>query len=164
MEENQLLAEIQTIIETGSEDDRNVLKSVVQGIRTKQRGEHRTYLSAITHVNHRFVDDGTFEVTIPIQPLIENPLKMAHGGITATLLDTAMGSMLNLKAPQNIAYVTAELKVNYIHPGRGKHLRCIATILHQGKQLSFSEAKVYNDDDKLIATGSGTFFAIPLSS
>ncbi|WP_216830902.1 PaaI family thioesterase [Alkalihalobacterium elongatum] len=162
MEENQIIAQIKNIIQNGSDEDKQALASVVEGISKKQNGECKTYLAGITHVSSQFLDDGNFEVIIPIQPLIENPLNMAHGGITATLLDTAMGSMLNLKTPEKTACVTAELKVNYIQPGRGKYLRCIATILHQGKQLCFSEAKVYNDENKLIASGSGTFFVIPL--
>ncbi|OLO40768.1 thioesterase [Alkalihalophilus pseudofirmus] len=159
--DNQLLNEINEIFQNGSEEDKDALTSMIKGIRKKQRGECATYLSGITHVSSQFLDDGSFEVIIPIQPLIENPLKMTHGGITATLLDTAMGSMLNLKIAEDKACVTAELKVNYIQPGRGKYLRCIATILHLGKQLCFSEAKVYSDNDKLVASGSGTFFIIP---
>ncbi|WP_209125490.1 PaaI family thioesterase [Alkalihalobacillus sp. BA299] len=161
MEQNELIAEINSIYQNGSEEDKQALASLINGMKKKQSGECVTYLSGITNMRSQFLDNGCFEVVMPIQPLIENPLKMTHGGITATLLDTAMGSILNLKIPEDKACVTAELKVNYIQPGRGKYLRCVATILHLGKQLCFSEGKVYNEENKLIASGSGTFFVIP---
>lgn len=160
MDVSKVRDQFETFVQHASEEEYNVLSAILTGLQQKQEGNFRTYLSAITDVKSKQLENGDYEISCPIQPLIENPLKMVHGGMTATLIDSTMGGLLISKLPENQSAVTVELKVNYIRPGIGSHLRCVATILHQGKQLSVVEAKVYTDKNHLIATGTGTFFTI----
>ncbi|GAE33824.1 PaaI family thioesterase [Halalkalibacter akibai] len=160
IEATELLHKIQDFIHDADEEEKKILFNLVEGFENKRTGKFKTYLAAMTQIETRFLENGDFEVVLPIQPLIENPLKMVHGGMTATLLDTAMGSLVNQSLPQDLAAVTAEMNVHYIKPGVGKFLRCVASLSHQGKQLCVTEAKVYSDQNKLIAMATGTFFII----
>ncbi len=156
----QLRQKIDHYLAMTNEEERQLLSNMIDGLTAKKEGTYRTYLAAMTQIKTRFLDNGDYEVLLPIQPLIENPLKMVHGGMTATLLDTAMGSLINQSISTEMAAVTAEMNIHYIKPGVGNYLRCVASLSHKGRQLCVAEAKVYDEKEKLVAMGTGTFFLI----
>ncbi|MGB3243880.1 MAG: PaaI family thioesterase [Sulfitobacter sp.] len=94
-----------------------------------------------------------------------NPVGTLHGGFAATLLDTALGVCVHTTLEAGLGYTTAELKVNYtraILPTTGR-LRAEATIVHRGRQMATSEARVVGiEDGKLYAHGSTTCLIFPL--
>src|SRR5436309_15594464 len=45
-----------------------------------------------------------------------NPLGTVHGGVMATLLDSALGCAVQSILPSGTSYTTLELKVNYLLP------------------------------------------------
>ena len=45
-----------------------------------------------------------------------NPLGTVHGGVMATLLDSALGCAVQSMLPAGTSYTTLELKVNYLRP------------------------------------------------
>lgn len=154
----QLLQRVENFLTNASDEERHLLSTIIHGFSEKQNGTYTTYLAALTQIKTRFLENGDYEVILPIQPLIENPLKIVHGGMTATLLNTAMGSLVNQSISSDLAAVTTEMNVHYIKPGVGSHLRCVASLLNKGRQLCVTEAKVYDEKEKLIAMGTGTFF------
>jgi uncharacterized protein (TIGR00369 family) len=158
---NDMKERINTYLEKASTEEISVLNTIFDGLEKKQSGNAMTYMGALTDVKSRLIDEKTYEVTIPIHPLILNPLQIVHGGITATLADTAMGSLVAELLPDDKAAVTSEIKMNYVAPGVGKYLRCVATTAHQGRHTYVTEAKVYTDENKLAAIASGSFFVIP---
>jgi len=87
-----------------------------------------------------------------------NPLGVVHGGMTATLLDSALGCCVNSCLDAGDFYTTLELKVNYLRPitldtGR---VRAIATVVHIGRTTALVEGKVLDDADKIYAYASST--------
>ena len=87
-----------------------------------------------------------------------NPLGMVHGGVAATLLDTAMGCAVHTLLPIQTGYSTLELKINYLRPmhaGMGR-VRAIGKILHLGKSTALAEGRLVDADDRLLAHGSTT--------
>ena len=44
----------------------------------------------------------------------ENPMGTMHGGIVATLVDTAMGCALSSRLPADAGFTTLELKTNFV--------------------------------------------------
>ena len=45
-----------------------------------------------------------------------NPIGMVHGGLAATLCDTAMGCAIHSTLPAGVGYTTLELKINFVRP------------------------------------------------
>ncbi len=45
-----------------------------------------------------------------------NPLGVVHGGLAATLLDSAMGCAVHSALPAGAWYTTLEIKVNFVRP------------------------------------------------
>lgn len=102
----------------------------------------------------------TCEITIPLNPMVNNGLGIVHGGVTATLIDSAMGTLANSLLPEGYGAVTTQMNIHYIAPGIGESLRCEAFCEHQGTKTMVLTATVYRPDNKKVATASGSFFII----
>lgn len=85
-----------------------------------------------------------------------------HGGFTATLLDTALGSAVNTTTPAGRAYATLELKVTLIRALRADvgPVRCIANAIHLGARVATSEGRILDAADRIYAHGSATLVVI----
>lgn len=82
-----------------------------------------------------------------------NPVGVVHGGLAATLLDSAIGCAMQTKAPPGFFYTTIEIKVNYVRPllaGMGRVFG-EASVLYAGRQTALAEARVVDVDGKLYA-------------
>jgi uncharacterized protein (TIGR00369 family) len=87
-----------------------------------------------------------------------NPLGVVHGGMAATLLDSALGCCVNSHLEAGDFYTTLELKINYLRPitletGR---LRAVATTVHIGRTTAVVEGRVFDDRDRVYAYASST--------
>jgi uncharacterized protein (TIGR00369 family) len=104
------------------------------------------------------LEDGlvTFEMTPDARML--NPLGTIHGGISATLLDSAMACAVHSTLPTGSRYTTAQLNVHYLRamtPDVGT-VRATGTVIHRGRTQSTAEGRLVGPDGKLIAHGTTT--------
>lgn len=157
--EQKLRQMFEECLQQGSKDDLLVLSQLLEGIRNKQTQKNGSYIGGLLHMN-RILSGDTCEVTIPLSPLVNNSLGIVHGGITATLIDSAMGTVANSLLPQGFGAVTSQLNVYYIGIGQGDSLSCKARVSHKGSKTMIIDADVYRTDGKRIAQASGTFFII----
>lgn len=92
-----------------------------------------------------------------------NPIGVVHGGLIATLLDSALGCSIHTTLPAGAGYTTLELHVNFVRPltrDTGE-IRCEANVLHLGKRLGTAEAKVFDSAGKLYGHGTTTCMIFP---
>ena len=87
-----------------------------------------------------------------------NPLGTVHGGMAATLLDSAMGCCVHSCLDAGDRYTTLEIKVNYLKAltldtGR---VRGVSTIVHLGRTTALAEARVVDDRDVVYAHATST--------
>jgi EmrB/QacA subfamily drug resistance transporter len=88
-----------------------------------------------------------------------NPIGVVHGGLAATLLDSAMGCAVQSILPEGSSYTTLELKVNYVRPMTRETGRvvCEAQVIHGGSRVATAEGRVsVAESGKLIAHGTTT--------
>ena len=87
-----------------------------------------------------------------------NGMGVVHGGLAATLLDTALGCAINTMAPPGKAFTTLELKVNFTRPLTQKvgPVTCEARVVHVGSRVATGEARVVDRRGKLYAHGTTT--------
>jgi uncharacterized protein (TIGR00369 family) len=87
-----------------------------------------------------------------------NPIGMVHGGLAATILDSALGCAVQTMLPAGVGYSTLELKVNYVRAMTIKtgRVRAIGEIIHIGRTTAIAEAKLLDDQDKLYAFATTT--------
>ncbi|MFC8661699.1 PaaI family thioesterase [Streptomyces sp. NPDC057199] len=94
-----------------------------------------------------------------------NPIGSVHGGIFATLLDSAAGCAVQSTLPQGMAYTSLDLTVKFLRritvdTGR---VRAIGTIVNQGRQTALAQAQLVDAKDRLLAhaTSSCLLFPVP---
>ena len=87
-----------------------------------------------------------------------NPIGVVHGGVAATLLDSAMGCAVHSTLPKGAGYTTLEIKVNYIRPLTAEtgRVRCEAQVIHLGGRTATATGRVIDDHGKLYAHGTTT--------
>lgn len=153
---HQLLDEC---ISHSGEQELAALQTVLTGIKNKLDGKNSTYIDGLMHMDRR-LDDQTCEIDIPITSVLDNTLGIVHGGFTATLLDTTMGTLANKLVPDGYAAVTSQLNIHFLAPGIGDKLHCKASLIHKGRSTLVLEADVFRSDGKKIAYSSGSFFVI----
>jgi uncharacterized protein (TIGR00369 family) len=88
----------------------------------------------------------------------ENPMGTMHGGIVATLVDTAMGCALSSLLPSDAGFTTLELKTNFVRAITQATGRVYAegTVVHSGGRVAMTEAKVRDDSGALYAHATST--------
>jgi uncharacterized protein (TIGR00369 family) len=87
-----------------------------------------------------------------------NPIGSIHGGIAATLLDSAMGCAVHTSLPARSSYTTAQLAVHYVRgmqPGMGT-VTATGTVVHLGRRQATAEGRLVGPDGRLIAHGTTT--------
>jgi uncharacterized protein (TIGR00369 family) len=121
----------------------------------------RTPMGALIGLELLEVEEG--HVVFGVTPKREhhNTMGFAHGGLVATLLDSALGCAVNTLSPPGKVFTTLELKVNYIRPVTDSvgPLRCEARALHVGNRVGTAEARVIDRRGKLYAHGTTTMLA-----
>lgn len=157
--EKELQQLLEECISLSSEKDLETLKVILSGTKNKLTGKNSTFIDGLMHMERRF-DHETCEIDIPITNMLDNTLDIVHGGFTATLLDTAMGTLANKLLPEGYAAVTSQLNIHYLSPGTGDRLHCKASLIHKGRSTVVVEGDVFRSDGKRIAHASGSFFVV----
>lgn len=104
------------------------------------------------------VADGRVVFTLEPDARMLNPIGSVHGGIAATLLDSAMGCAVHTTLPAGAGYTTAQLNLHYLRsmqPGMGT-VRAVGTVLHRGRRQATADGRLYDDQDRLLAHGTTT--------
>ena len=112
------------------------------------------------------VEHGRIVLSLRTRPDFANPLGTVHGGIAATMLDSAMGCAVHTTLPAGVGYTTLELKVNYIRAAQtdGRTLTAEGTVIHAGRSTATAEGKVLDDRGKLIAHATTTCLVLRADS
>ena len=83
---------------------------------------------------------------------------MAHGGVHATLLDTAMGGTLVSEISKEEWCATAQLDISYLNAvNEGDHLVATADVVRRGRNIAHLEGKLVTGNGNLVATAKGTW-------
>ncbi|WP_231689588.1 PaaI family thioesterase [Bacillus sp. FJAT-27245] len=156
---NELEQLLKEYMDKATETDLRAMAHVLKGMKNKIEGKSTTYIGGILHYEKN-PDESVWELTVPINPALYNSLGIVHGGITATLADSAMGTLANTLVPEGYGAVTSQLNIHYLAPGIGDTLRCRAEIAHQGRNTMVVSAEVFRKDGKKAAQATGSFFIV----
>ena len=89
------------------------------------------------------------------------PFGIVHGGVIATLIDTATFWAAFLRLPEDAGLVNVDLKLNYLKAVARGRLRADGECLRFGRQISYTVASVYDEAGELVAHGTSTMMALP---
>jgi uncharacterized protein (TIGR00369 family) len=92
-----------------------------------------------------------------------NPMMRIHGGFTAALMDTALGTAVTSTLPNHTGVGTVQLSVNFVRKIDLETGPLIATgkVIHQGRTMLTAEAKIADHAGVVYAHGTGTFLVYP---
>jgi uncharacterized protein (TIGR00369 family) len=115
-------------------------------------------MAALMNFQLSELDEGRAVFIIEPAEYHYNPNGVVHGGLAATLLDSAMGCAVHSTLPSGVGYTTLEVKVNYLRPMTRStgQLRAEAKTLHVGRTTAMAEAKLTDAKGKLYAAASTT--------
>jgi uncharacterized protein (TIGR00369 family) len=85
-----------------------------------------------------------------------NPAGTVHGGVLATLVDTAMGQAVRSVTGEDDVPATSQLTVTYLRPGTPGVLEVTASVRTRGEHLTVVEAEV-EQDGRAVAHALATF-------
>ncbi|MGI9055475.1 MAG: PaaI family thioesterase [Pyrinomonadaceae bacterium] len=128
--------------------------------------EHKAIAEQVLHTNEfakmigmRLIDMKPNEATIEIEmrDQLRQPHGLLHGGVTATLIDTAMAFAVITVLTREEKASTVDLNVHYLRPHLDGKIFCTAKIVKAGKRFLTVSAEVVNEQGKLIATALSTY-------
>ena len=99
--------------------------------------------------------DNYIKIGVDITDKSLNPYRVVHGGLIYTLADSAMGIVLAAAVKNG---VTLNCNIEYLSPGTGKKLFADTEIIKIGKTIAVVKSNVINEENKLIAIATGTYF------
>ncbi|MDQ6774226.1 MAG: PaaI family thioesterase [Candidatus Dormibacteraeota bacterium] len=86
---------------------------------------------------------------------------VVQGGIITQIADAAMGMSLLTLQPDDQSNTTIELKINFVRPVVEGRMKAVGRVVELRRSLLFSEADVYDEQQRLVARASSTCLAIP---
>lgn len=104
------------------------------------------------------VEHGTVAFSCAADPRFANPMGTVHGGILATLLDSALGCAVQTVLPEGAGYTTVGLEVKFLRavPLDAGELRATGRVVHAGRRQATAEATLEDTAGRLLATATTT--------
>lgn len=90
-----------------------------------------------------------------------NLLGTVHGGVLATLLDTAAGLAVRSAIPPGSRHVSVNLDVQFLAPADMGTLLATGHVVRMGRRIAFAEADVSGADGEVLARGQVTIAVSP---
>jgi len=113
------------------------------------------------HIGIRLVrlERGRSELQLKLTRSLTQSSGVAHGGVAASLIDSAVGLALCTLVEPNQMVSTVEMKVNYLTPARPGLIEATGMIIHKGKRIAVGEASVF-EENKIVAKGLVTYMIL----
>ena len=89
------------------------------------------------------------------------PYGIVHGGVLATLVDTATFWSVYMRLPEGAGLVNIDLKLNYLKPVENGILIAEGRAIRTGNSISYAETAVLNENRELVAHGTSTLMTLP---
>jgi len=100
---------------------------------------------------------GRAKLRMKVQPRHMQIHGVVHGGVLASLADTAGGLALYLALPRGSRAATVEMKMNFLEPVQSGTVFAEARILRQGKYLAVLECDLTDDRGRMVGKALMTF-------
>ena len=92
-----------------------------------------------------------------------NPLGTVHGGVLATLLDTAAACSVHSTLEPGERYTSLDLTVKFLRPVtvESGRLRAVGKVVQRGRRTALAEAQVFDAADRLVAHATSSCMIFP---
>lgn len=121
----------------------------------RERVSASSFHAAIGIVVER-VRDGSVDLRLEAGPDHANLQGTVHGGVLATLADTAAGLAVRSTIPPGSRHVSVNLDVQYLAPANMGPLLATGRVVRLGRRIAFAEADVSDAGGELLARAQVT--------
>jgi len=122
------------------------------------RGEYRAPIQDTLEMELTAIEPGRAEYRLRPQEFHFNPAGTLHGGVMATIVDSAMSCALWSTLEAGIGWTTMELKLGLLRTVtlEAGELVCVGTLINAGNRSGAAEARVHDAKGRLCAYASTT--------
>ena len=104
------------------------------------------------------VIDGATTLRLDLEQKHMSRANRVHGGVLFSLLDSVLGRSILNALPEGRGCATVEIKVNYFRPIQAGRVTARGVLRELTRSLGYAEGEVMNEQGKVLARASGTFF------
>ena len=105
------------------------------------------------------LDNGVARMSLSLREELLNSGGMAHGGVLATLADSAGGAAAFSLLPYEKMAVTTDFQITCLKSSSCESLNAVATVIHQGRRFMRSEVEI-TAGGSLLAKAGVSFMVI----
>ena len=100
-------------------------------------------------------------VKLKIEQCHLQPFGIVHGGVLATLIDTATFWSVFLRLPEDAGLVNIDLKLNYLKSSSSGEMTAKGRCIRAGRSINYAEASIKDKEGNLLAHGTSTLMVLP---
>lgn len=102
------------------------------------------------------IEEGRCKLTMEVRPEMTNGMKIAHGGISYSLADSAFAFASN---SYGRVAVSVETSISHLKPiFSGDHLTAVASLVSLGHKIAVYSIVIHNQNDLKVAHFKGTVY------
>jgi uncharacterized protein (TIGR00369 family) len=105
--------------------------------------------------------EGQAIIDLPYNPGLDHAQGGVHGGVYATLLDSAGWFTAAAAHDVDCWLATSEMSVHFLAPVERTALRGVGRLIKQGKRQDVAEMHLYDGEGRLVGHATGTFIVLP---
>lgn len=129
-------------------------------------GKHELSLPpilSVLNITAGSIGDGWIEFSMRPQPFMMNLAGTVHGGVLATLIDSALTCALVTRLPRGMVCVSIDLDLRFFRPARmsAELLTARAEVLNAGSTIGTTQGEIRDARGKLIVHGTSSLAIAP---
>ena len=111
------------------------------------------------------VEDGRAVFSLEPAEHHYNPIGSVHGGVFATLLDSAAGCAVHSTLAAGMGYTSVDLNVKFLRgmSATTGRVTCEGRVVHRGRRLALAEATITDGAGRLLATATSSCLVFDLA-
>ncbi len=117
---------------------------------------HRAFGMTLEHVA-----GGEVDLALEAGPEHLNLMGTVHGGVLATLADSATGLAYRTVLEPNMTFTTIQLQMTYLSAGRAGRIVTRGRVVKRGRRTGYAEADVVDGEGRLLARATALFAVMP---
>ena len=108
-----------------------------------------------------YTSEGNAVVDLPYNPNLDHGLGGIHGGVYATMLDTA--GWFTSAATREVSswMTTSEMSIHFLKATERTALQAVGRLIRRGKRQDIAEMHLYDEQGELVGHATGTFVLLP---
>lgn len=103
---------------------------------------------------------GAVTLRLQVRPDLRQNQGVLHGGVIASLIDTATAFAIVSQLTEPEKFTTVDLTVNYLRPAKEGTITAQARVMRAGRRLLTVTAEVYDDAGNLAAVALSTYIRL----